>query len=163
MSSVRDIIIIAVILFATGISVMFSVDIGHRVNTNLLTIPVMNSSTEAVEVIQSADAAINMTDYIYLAFFIAFFIAIIIFGWLVGGTPILAPIYFFLIIIFVFVSIVLQEIWKEIVLNPEIILTTLDIPITNFILSHLGIFMTVFGLAGIIMMYAKPSSNGANY
>lgn len=163
MSSVRDIIIIAVILFATGISVMFAVDIGHQVNTNLLLVPTINNSAEATAVITSADAAINMTDYIYLAFFIAFFIAIIIFGWLVGGTPILAPIYFFLVIIFVFVSIVLQEIWKEIVLNPEIISTVTSIPITNFILSHLGIFMTIFGLAGIIMMYAKPNTNGVNY
>lgn len=163
MSSVRDILIIAILLFAVGISIMFSVRIGHDVNTNLLSISTINETAQAQEVISNADEAINSVDYIYLAFFIAFFISIIIFGWLVGGIPILAPIYFFSVILFVFVSIILQNVWLDISTNPEIILTTLDLPITTFILNNLGIFMTVFGLVGIIMMYAKPSSNGGNY
>jgi hypothetical protein len=163
MTSVRDIIVIAVVLFAVGISVTFAVDIGHRVNSNLLTIPVMNNSAEAKSVIEHADAAINMTDYIYLAFFIGFFIAIIIFGWLVGGLPIMAPIYFFSVILFTFVSVILQEVWKDIAANPEAIAATINIPITNFILAHLGYFMAVFGLVGIAVMFAKPKDSGVSY
>jgi hypothetical protein len=155
--------IIAVILFAVGISITFAVDIGHRVNSNLLTIPVMNNSAEARSVITHADAAINMTDYIYFAFFISFFIAIIIFGWLVGGLPILAPIYFFIIVLFTFVSVVLQMVWIDIATNPQVIAATVNLPITNFILAHLGLFMAVFGLIGIAVMFAKPNSNGGTY
>lgn len=163
MTSVRDIIVIAVVLFAVGISIMFSVRIGHDVNSNLLVLPVMNDSAEAVSVINHADAAINMTDYIYLACFIAFFISIIIVGWLTGGNPILAPIYFFCVVIFVFVSVVLQRVWADIAVHPEVISSTLNLPITAFILSHLAYFMTVFGLAGILIMFAKPPEAGGTY
>ena len=163
MTSVRDIIVIAIVLFAVGISITFAVVIGHRVNANLLTIPAMNNSAEAVSVITHADAAINMTDYIYLAFFLGFFIAIIIFGWLVGGIPILAPIYFFSVVLFTFVSIILQQVWGDIATHPEVIAGTINLPITNFILTHLGLFMAVFGLIGIAVMFAKPTNSGGNY
>ena len=51
MTSVRDIIVIAVVLFAVGISITFAVKIGHEVNSNLLTVNAVNSTPEAQEVI----------------------------------------------------------------------------------------------------------------
>ena len=156
MTSVRDIILVAAVLFAVGISLVFIVKIGHQINTQLLITPSINSTASAVSVIQHADTAINSSDYIYLALFIGFFISIIIFGWLVGGTTIMAPIYFFIIILFTFVSIILQEAWKEIATHTEVITTIAQLPITNYILSHLGYFIAIMGIIGIIAMYAKP-------
>jgi hypothetical protein len=163
MSSVRDIMIIAIMLFAFGLLTVFVVNISHRVNTNLLAIPVMNDSTDAVNLIEHADAAQNMMDYIYLACFLGFFISIIIFGWLVGGTPILAPVYFFIVVIFTFVSVILQLVWQEIVSNASLITTMSLLPITNFIVGHLGMFMAVFGLVGIVVMFAKPQDQSGSY
>lgn len=156
MSSVRDIIIIAVLLFAVGISITFAVMIGHDVNSNLLSQPSLNNSAEAVSVIQHSDAALNMTDYMYLACFIGFFIAILITGYFVGGIPIVAPIYFFVVVIFTFVSLILQGVWGDIGGSALIIAATLNLPITNFILTHLGYLMAIFGLVGILAMFAKP-------
>jgi hypothetical protein len=163
MSSVKDIIVIAIILFAVGITTIFAVNIGHRVNTNLLVVPAMNNSVEATSVIQHTDTAIDMMDYVYFAFFVGFFISLIIFGWLVGGLPIFAPIYFFLVIIFTFVSVILQLVWNDISLNPELTLAVVNMPLTTFILSHLGLFTAVFGLAAIAAMFAKSNSTGGAY
>jgi len=157
MTSVRDILIVAVILFAVGITVVFAVDIGHRVNSNLLTVPVMANNSNAVSVINNSDAAINQTDYIYLALFIAFFLSIVIAGWLVGGVPIAAPIYFFVVVIFGFVAVILQSVWGDIAANSQVFNATLNMPITSFILSHLGYFTVIFGLVGILVMFAKPN------
>jgi hypothetical protein len=156
MSSVRDIIIIAIILLIVGVSITFIVKIGHNINAQLLTVPIFNETTQAREVIESVDVAINSTDYIYLALFIGFFLSIIIFGWLVGGTTILAPIYFFIIILFTFVSAILQHAWIEISTHPEVVVTLSSLPITNYILSHLAYFIAVMGLVGLLVMYAKP-------
>jgi hypothetical protein len=163
MTSVRDILVIAIVLFAVGISILFAVNIGHRVNSNLLIIPAFNNSVTATSAINHADAAINMVDYLYLACFIAFFISIIIFGWLSSSYPILAPIYFFIVIIFVFVSIILQLAWNDIALNPQALTATASIPITAFILSHLGLFMAVFGLVGILVMFGKPQNDTTTF
>lgn len=165
MSSVRDIIIIAIVLFAIGISLTFIVKIGHNINTQLLNVPIINDTVEARSVIQHADIAINSSDYLYLALFIGFFISIIIFGYLVGGTTIMAPIYFIIVILFTFVSTIIQMAWVEVANHSELVSTVAQLPITNYILSHLAYFMAIFGLVGIVSMYAKPyiSSDGGSY
>jgi hypothetical protein len=160
MSSVRDILIIAILLFVSGITIFFTVDIGHKVNVQLLTTPTFNDSANAQTVIASSDAAINKVDYIYLALFIGFFISIIVTGWFVGGVPIAAPIYFFVITIFGFVAVILQQAWRDISANAQTIATTTALPITHFILSNLGYFTVVIGLVGIAAMFAKPAGQG---
>lgn len=157
MTSVRDIIIVAVLLFAIGVTLMFVVKVGHSVNSNLLTLPVMNSSGDAVTVINSADAAINSTDYIYLALFLGFFFSILITGYFVGGTPIMASIYFFVVVIFSFVGVILQLVWDDLSVREQLLSSVVNLPITHFILSNLGYFVAIFGLAGIFAMFAKPA------
>ena len=156
MTSIRDIIFIVALLFVVGVSVMFIVKIGHNVNTQLLNVSVFNNSVAASNVIQHTDMAINSMDYIYLAFFISFAIGIIIFGYLIGGTPIMTPIYLFILVIFAFVGVLLQLAWGDIGSSAQLLSTTSNLPITNFILLHLGYFTVVLGLLGILSMYAKP-------
>lgn len=163
MTSVRDIIIVSVLLFAVAISIFIAVKVGHTVNTELLKTTAFNDTPTAKAVVQKADTALNYTDYMYLAGFIGFFISIIIFGWFIDGSSIMAPIYFFLVILFTFFSVIFQEIWKDFVLKPEMVTTAAALPITNFIVAHLGYFIAVFGLVGIIMMYAKPQATGGTF
>ena len=155
MTSVKDIIIIVILLFIVGVSLTLIVDAGHRINAKLITVPTFNT-TDTLSVINHADAAINSTDYIYLALFIGLFLSIIITGWFVGGLPIAAPIYFFVVVIFTFVSVILQQVWNDMMLNSNILSASLSLPITSFILSHLGLFTAIFGLVGILLMFAKP-------
>lgn len=159
MTSVRDIIVLAIILFVVGLSVTFIVKIGHSINSQLLLVPTINNTTSAHNAIDSADTAVNSSDYLYLALFIAFFISIIMFGWLIGGTPIMSIIYFILVILFTFVSVILQLAWIDLANSGELVATIASLPITNFILSHLGYFVALMGLTGIFVMYAKPVEN----
>ena len=159
MSSVRDILLVTVLLFAIGLSVVLVVNLSHRINDNLLITPTINNTSEAVSVIQKADIAVNMSDYLYLALFIGFFISVMIFGYFVGGHPIMAPIYFFLVIIFTFVAIILQLVWGDVSLTSSLVSTVADLPITSFILSHIGYLTAVVGLVGIMAMFAKPAES----
>jgi len=165
MTSVKDIIIVAIILFIVGLSIVFIVKAGHNINAQLLLTPTINNSAPAKSVINHVDAAINMTDYLYLALFIAFAISVIIFGWLVSGTTIMAPIYFFILILFTFISGIIQMVWIEIASTSQLTTTIAVLPITNYILSHLAFFIAILGLLGILTMYAKPyvSDNSGVY
>ena len=158
MTSVQDVIIVTIILFAVGFIIIEVGGVTHSVNVQLLNQPVFANNSNAVSVITHADTAINMTDYIYLALFVGFFLSILITGYLVGGIPIAAPIYFFLVIIFTFIGVVLQNVWADIVGTSTMALYSLNFPITTFILNNLGYFTAIFGLAGILIMFAKPSS-----
>lgn len=157
MTSVRDIIVICILLFVVGTTLLLVVNMGHRINVQLLQTQTFNTSIPAAEVIQNADAAIDSTDYIYLALFIGFFISIAVTGWFVGGVPILAPIYFFVVTIFSFIGVILQLVFQDISLNANIINATANLPITTFILTNLGYFTVAMGLLGIIAMFAKPT------
>ena len=159
MSAVRDILVICILLFAVGISLVLIVDLSHRINANILVAPSINDTAEAVEVIVHTEAAINQTDYIYLALFIGFFIGIMVFGYFVGGHPIMAPIYFFIVVVFAFIAVILQLVWGDIASNSELIGATVSLPITCFILAHLVYFTIVFGLLGIVAMFAKPAES----
>jgi hypothetical protein len=156
MSSVRDIMVVSILLFVVGIIIVFVVGVSHSINTALLNVSIINDTTAAREVVVHADTALDMTDYLYLALFIGFFLSIIITGWFMGGLPIAAPIYFFVVILFTFLSLILQMAWVDIVGGSVVSGYISTLPITNYILSHLGYFVAVFGLVGILMMFAKP-------
>ncbi len=157
MANIEDILTVAIILFVVGTATIFIVKAGHDINTAIKNVPTFNNSVAATNVISSADTAINSVDYIYLGLFIAFFIGIIISAWFIGGIPIIAPIYFFVLIIFTFVSVIIQRVWIDISTNSSTITTAAQLPITNYILSNLGYFTAIIGIVAIIIMFAKPS------
>jgi hypothetical protein len=159
MADIQDILTIAIVLFIVGIATLFVVKIGHEINSNLLLVPVINNTEGAVAIINSTDVAVNMSDYIYLALFLSFFIGLIISAWYIGGEPILAPIYFFVLIFFTFVSVIIQQVWIQVSTNSQTLTTIAQLPITNFILSHLGYFTAIFGLISIVIMFGKAREN----
>ena len=156
MTSIRDIMLIGITLFAIGISLFYTVDIGQKVNNKLLNMSIFNTSTTASSAIIHSQQAINSTDYMYFAGFIGFFIAVIVFGYLVGGNPLFAPIYFFVLVIIVFICVILQLAWGDISSTPEILSLLGTLPLTNFVLSNLGTLMAVMGLTGMFVMFSKP-------
>lgn len=159
MADIQDILTIAIVLFIVGIATLFVVKTGHEINSNLALVPIMNNTPGAVTIIESADTAVNMSDYIYLALFISFFIGLIISAWYIGGEPILAPIYFFVLIFFTFVSTIIQQVWIQVSTNSQTITTLAQLPITDFILAHLGYFTAIFGLISLVIMFGKAREN----
>ena len=156
MANIEDILTVVVVLFVVGIATFFIVKVGHDINDNLKLVPAINDTAAAVELLDDTDRAINMNDYIYLGLFLAFFFGLIITAWFVGGTPILAPIYFFILIIFTFVGVLLQNVWTDVSTNGDLLITAAQLPITNYILGHLGYLTAIFGIVSIIIMFAKP-------
>jgi hypothetical protein len=163
MANIEDILTISIVLFIVGVATMFIVKTGHEINSNLANVPIMNNTPGATTIIDSADTAVNMSDYIYLALFISFFVGLIIGAWYIGGEPILAPIYFFVLIFFTFVSVIIQKVWVQISQNSNVITTLAQLPITNYILSHLGYFTAIFGLISIVIMFGKARENTYGY
>ena len=156
MTSVRDILVISLVLFAIGVSLVPLLLAGHRVNAAILNNTDVNNSLEASEVLTSTTEAIDKMDYVYLFGFVAFFVSILILGWFMSYHPVLSVIFFLLLILFVFISIAFQEAWISLTASPALVSTVASLPFTDFILSRLAYFMAVFGLFGLVVMFAKP-------
>lgn len=162
MVSVRDIIIITIILLVIGIAITLVVYMSHIVTAQLKAVPIIANDSKAVEIIDSGDEAIDLSDYIYLCGFIAFFIAIIITGWFSSTHPVFSVIYFIIVILFTFIAVILQYAWNTLAASALFLSTLPHLPITFFILSHIAYFTAVMGLVGILFMFAKKE-NGGNY
>ncbi len=163
MTSVRDLMFISIILLVVGIALFSVVKVSHIINANLLLTPIINSSSEASAVLGAADTVVDASDYMYLAALIGFFLGIIILGWFMSSHPVLSVIYFILVVVFTFVSTIFQYVWVEYASSPDMIGTVANLPITYFILSNLAYFIAVFGLVGILVMFAKPTISEGNY
>jgi hypothetical protein len=156
MTSVRDIILVAVVLFAVAISILVTVNISHKTLSNIHANPIFNNTPQAALALDKGDASLDYTDYVYFSAFLGIFLAIIIFGYLVGGLEVFSVIYFFLLIIFVVISYILQESWKTLVNSSDFVITAAALPLTNFIVSNLALMICIMGLVGLLAMYAKP-------
>jgi len=89
---------------------------------------------------------------------IAFVLAIIITGWLVGGNPIFAFIYFIVLVILVAVSAIFSFTWNK--LTTTALFGTLvadKFPAIDFILSNFPVFIAIIGFIGLMVMFAKPA------
>lgn len=156
MAAIRDIALITIVLFILGLIIVFVVKVNHEVNGRLLEQPSINSTSEAVDIVEKQDVNTDLMDYVFLCVFIGFFFGVLVVGWIVSGHPGFSVFYFLLLIIFVFVALMFQFAWTDFTANVALVSTLARLPITNFILSNLGVMMTIMGLAGLATTYAKP-------
>jgi hypothetical protein len=154
-ANIEDVITSVVILFAVAFAIVLVINAGHRVNTALYNVPTFNNSAEVRAVISSSDTALDKMDYVYMGLFIGLFLGLMIGAYFVGGIPILAPIYFFILILFSFIGIVLQKVWISSMEHASFVGTIANLPITNYIISHLGYFTVVIGLVSMVLMYVR--------
>jgi len=156
----RDIVIIVVVLFILAVSIFVSVFVSNKMNTALRDNSVINSTAEAVVVIDSTEHRLAGADGWYFAFFIFSIISLLITGWLVGGHPIFMVAYFLVIVIAVVLGAVLSNVWIEFSTNAVFAGELAAYPLTNNILTNLPYYMAVIGFLGMVAMYAKPLLQG---
>lgn len=159
--SARDVILLAVVLFAVGIGLFaFNFMFNSSINS-IIANDQINSSTAAVEAFQSTQTSvINRFDYIVFGVFVGLILALIITSWYIGAHPIFIAIYFLLIVIGVTASTILANAWEEFSTASVFGTTVTSFPITNHLLSNLPYYIAVIGFLGIVVMFAKPYLTG---
>lgn len=157
----RDVIFISVILLVTALFLFIGNFLTNTVMDVALQHPQLNSSPGAVNAYNSVKTQSNRLDYVYFVYFIALTFGILITGWLIGGNPIFMFFYVIILIVGVLISPILSNTFQSFILTPAITATADNFPITIFIMQNLPIFMTIIGMLGLIVMFAKPNFNEA--
>lgn len=156
MATVRDVILVGVILF-TFATLFFVVNFTATTITNrMMAISAINQSSSTVTALQGVQTTVNRLDYVLFGIFVGLTLAIIISGWFIGGHPIFMFIYFIVLAIGVAFSTILSNTWETISTVGAFGSTVNSFPITNHILLSLPIYVTVIGFIGIVVMFAKP-------
>jgi len=162
--SVVDIAFIMFVLFASAIAgLVIHYTVGNVV-TEIVNTDVINSSPEAVSAFNSSITTTNRLDLVFLAIFIGLIIAFIITGWYIPTNTIFMAMYWIITLVIVTVSVILSNVWESISQGGSPLTSSLtSLPITNYVLLHLPIFMSIIGFIGIIVMYAKPKDQKLIY
>ena len=155
--SVADLAFIGIgifILAVIGLVVHFAV--GSMVS-HIISIPQVNQSQEAVNAFQSSVTTSNKIDLFILAAFIGFVLALIITSWFIPSNTIFMVLYWIVSLVIVLVSILLSNVWEQITQSGNSLTSSVSsLPITNFLLLHLPIVMSIVVFIGLVVMYAKP-------
>lgn len=155
--SVRDIIVISILLFAFGIFFFVIKFTADTAIDRIVAIPQINQSTATVAAFEGAKTTVTpRLDGLFFGLFIGFFLAIIITGWFIAGNPIFIFLYMIITVLGVTFSTILANTWQTITTASVFGTTLAAFPITNHILSWLPLYIAVMSFIGVIVMFAKP-------
>ena len=152
----RDIIMAGILLFFFGLGFFVIHYVVGSVVDQMVGIGEINQSNTTVSVLDGVKSFTNRLDYIVLAVFIGMILGIIITGWFIAGNAIFTLIYFIVVVIVVVASTIFANVWETISQASVFGATIANFPILNHLLSYFPIYISVIGVAGLIVMFAKP-------
>lgn len=157
MASGRDILVIAALLFMTGVAFLGTHYAANQALDGLINNTQINVSSDAVNALNTTKSLTNRFDYLFFGLFIGLVLTIIVSGWLVGTHPIFMFFYGIFVIIAVVVSAVFSNGWETFrSYAPFITTASTQFPIMNHVLNYLPLYISVIGMLGMVVMFAKP-------
>lgn len=156
MASGRDILFISALLFMTGVAFLGTHYAANQALTGMINNSQINVSQDAYNSLVTTKSLTNRFDYLFFGLFIGLVLMVIISGWLVGTHPLFMFLYGITIIIAVIVSAVFSNGWETFSNYSTFLSTVTYFPITSHILNYLPLYVTVIGMLGMVVMFAKP-------
>ena len=153
----RDVLWIAVIVFALGIGLFGIHYMLNQTVDKMLKIEQINESSGTVTAFGNIKNLTNKFDYFVFGVFIAFVLGLIVTSWFIPAHPIYMFAYFLVVVISVVISTVLANSWELISQSSIFGNTVVSFTLTNNLLMNLPIYVAVIGFIGIVLMFAKPS------
>lgn len=151
-----DIISAVIVLFVLSIFFFSFFYIGGQFISSMESNSSINESSRVLEILSKSSSALNKLDYAFFMFFLGVILLTILTGWLVGGYFIFAVLYFAFIIFAIIMSIIFSNIWEQYTTNAIWGTTLTSMQLTNHILLYLPMYISIIGVLGLTVMFAKP-------
>ena len=152
-----DVAVTMAVLFLFAIVFVIASFTYNKIADKMIETGVVNSTNQTVTVLTAHKATINRLDYIFFTLFIGLMLSIIIASFFIPANSIFAFIYFIALVVIVLTSSVLRYTWEKITENGYFnTIATVNLPITNNIMSNLPIYITIVGFVAMVLLYAKP-------
>lgn len=158
--AVRDVLLASALITSLAIGFFILHYVAGVAVDSITSHPEVNESPDAVAGFEASNTVTARLDYIILIVFMGLMLGIMITGWFVGGHPIFMFIYFIVLTIGVVLSAVFSNVWEDITQRPDFGTTILSFPLTNHLMTYLPVYIAILGIAGIIVMFARPAIQG---
>jgi len=159
--SADDIIFTVVVIFTLALTFFSIFFVMSAVFGELKVADGIAGNVNAVGVLDTTQLKVlPMLDYAIFAVLMGLALLIIITGWFIGGNPIFMFIYFIVVMGAGLLSAILSNVWVYITTSSALSSTLAYFPITNYIMLHFVAVVSVVGVTGLIVMFAKPFIGG---
>lgn len=158
--SVEDVILLTVFVFMIGLGFLVFNPIAHTLSNSFANNSLVNASNGSVTAFKSIGTNADKLDYLTVVLYIGFLLALIITGYLIDVKSIFFVVYLIVLVLAVFVSAILSYVYEYTASTSIFSTYATNLPITNFILSYLPIFVTVAGCVSLVVLYAKERNGG---
>jgi len=158
--SARDILLISVLLFGFGLAILIVHYTFNTVTDIMLNVTTINESSATRTALGTVRTLSNRLDYVFFGLFIALTLSMILTGYFVGGLPIFMFIYFLVVVIGVAISALFANVWEDVNTLSVLGASLASFPIANHIIGNLPYYVTIIGMIGILVMFAKPYFQG---
>lgn len=153
-----DVVFAVIFIFSAALGMFILNFVFDTMTNDMVNNTAINSSDAAVGVFEGIDTTLNRTDWIVFGVFLGSMLAILVTSWYIAGIPLFMAMYFIIISIGVLASIILSNVWGDFSGSSVFSNTVNNLPITNHIVNYLPFYIVVVGVAGFVIMFAKPSS-----
>lgn len=160
MATIRDVMLIGIILFALSTGVLVIYFASQQVISQMVMIPAINQSTGTLTVLNATVNNMERFDWLLFGTYMALVLSLIITSWFVPGNAIFAFIYMIVAVISVIVSAFLANMWEAISQSTVLNGAVTHFPIANHLLTYLPVYTAVVAFIGLVVMFAKPQEQG---
>ena len=150
--SITDIMFWAMLLLFFGVVVLIGFKVTTEVNTQIQGMDVIpsNAKTASTELLGTYSGVID-NSFLFLTIGIA--LAALVLAALVRVHPIFIPIFWVGLLIVIFLSGILSNIYQEMASNPNLIAQADQLLFVSHILTYLPLFVAIFGHLMILILY----------
>lgn len=121
-------------LFIIAVLFFLGFYVGDVINESIRSVPQLNNTAGVREVLAGGDVAQSKLDFGFLVLFFGIAIGAVLSGWVVAGFPVFMFVYFLIVVLVVFFSVVLGQAWSDFVSLGTFAVALASFPITNFAL-----------------------------
>jgi len=152
-----DVAVAGAVLFAFSILFVIATFTYNQIATGMENNTVIQSSNATMTVLEAGRVTINKLDYIFFTLFIGLMLSIIIASFFIPANSIFAFVYFIALVVIVATSAVFSNVFERITANGYFnTIATTNLPITNYLMNNLPMYVTIVGFIAMVLLYAKP-------
>lgn len=158
-----DVMLIIITLFVFGLVAIFGSKLLHGFTTQVNAIEGGLTNESKIYLTDVDGYMPNFFDNLFIFFMILLWIATIILSFMIDSHPVFFIIALFLLIIVVFISFIMGNVFSDIVNNDALSGDTAGFNLTLWVFNHLGIVVLIMGVSIAIALYVKSQSSGGGY
>ena len=149
-------ILIPVIIFVIAVGLFTVYFAGKTAIHAFVSQPLINASIDGSKYEEGTNKMFNLFDALMSILFVGVILSLMISSYYIESNLIFGIIYLFFIVVGTIISPFLSNVWETLTSNSVFGTQILSFPITNFIVTHLPLFMVAIGFIGFVLIFGKP-------